>query len=168
MRRPGKSRRNARGLTALELAIAVSIAGCTLAAIVPACVHTVRTARTAEAVDNVDKILGASIRARNDKPTLTLVSAPLTPPVVPRGEPSTDPPATWDHETWRALEFSLDEPHWYSYQLDVDADPATPLRVIAHGDLDGDGVLSTFERTAAREGATLVARPGLIVTADLE
>lgn len=179
-----RRRASSRGLTPLELAVAISVLGCALAATVPACIHAVHTARTAEAVENVEKLLRASIQRRNDDAALpssekgapekgapprpTLASAPLTPSIVPRGSPASDPDGTWDHPTWKAIGFSLDAPHWYSYQLDVDPDSTTALRAIAHGDLDGDGVLSTFERTATRDGATIVPQPGLVVTNELE
>ena len=169
-----RARAKQRGLTPLELAIAISVLGCALAATVPACIRAMHAARTAEAVDDVEQVLRASIQRRNDDPKTALLPAPLTPSIVPRGEPAWDPEGTWEHPTWKAIHFSIDTPHWYAYQLDVDPDPQTSLRAIAHGDLDGDGVLSTFERDAvvdpsAPVGATtVVAKPGLIVTNDLE
>ena len=50
-------------------------------------------------------------------------------------------PAAWAAPTWRALDFSMDDPHYYSYELAVDGD-----RYIlkAWGDLDCDGIYSTF------------------------
>ena len=161
-------RSGSRGLTPLELAIAVSVLGCAIAAMVPACVRAIHTARTAEAVDELDRILVAAIRVRNEAPLRPLASTPTTPALVPRGTTSSDPPGTWDHPTWKAIEFSLEDPHWYSYRLEIDPDPATPLRAVANGDLDGDGVLSTFERSAVRDGTGVVARPGLVVTDELE
>ena len=189
------ARARSRGLTPLELAIAISVLGCALAATVPACIRAMHAARTAEAVDDVEQILRSSIQRRNDEaaappavaaapapsssahkstaPT-PLVSAPLTPASVPRGEAVWDAEGTWEHPTWKAIHFSIDTPHWYAYQLDVDPDPSTALRAVARGDLDGDGVLSTFERDAILDPSapvgttTYVAKPGLVTTNDLE
>ncbi len=71
-------------------------------------------------------------------------SAPMTPARVPGARPVTDPPETWTHPSWVALGFSVSDPHYYSYEFISDGSSFT---VRAYGDLDGDGVLSTFERT---------------------
>ncbi len=42
---------------------------------------------------------------------------------------------------WQALDFAMPYPHYYSYELQVDEQSFT---VTAHGDLDCDGVYSTF------------------------
>jgi len=153
--------------TSIELAIAFAVVGTAVAATVPACIRAVRVARTAEATENVESIFLAAMRVRAD-PEATLLSAPLTPAAVPRGAMVVDPTGTWEHPTWKTLGISYDDPHWYSYRVDVDPDSGTALRVVALGDLDGDGVLSSFERSATRDASGLVARPGMIVTADLE
>ena len=55
-------------------------------------------------------------------------------------------PALWSHPTWQALNFSVDDPHYYSYQYEVlEGGKAFVVRAI--GDLDCDGVFSTFELT---------------------
>jgi len=162
------SRRDERGVTAVEAAIAFAILGVTLAVVVPSCIRSVRLARTAEAAENLDHVVVSAAAERNAKPQVVLASTPLTPSTVPRGQMVSDPLGTWDHPTWKAIGFLIEDPHWYAYRLDIDPDATTPLRAIAYGDLDGDGVLSTFERSAKREGNTIVPRPGMIVTADLE
>jgi hypothetical protein len=111
-------------------------------------------------------------------------SAGLTPAQVPRGELVADPAGTWEHPTWKRLGISFDVPHAYSFEFEshnavgsgtADAGPsaapsATPapapaasvgpdsdratFRAVAHGDLDGDGSLSTFEiRGESRDGS---------------
>lgn len=73
-------------------------------------------------------------------------SVPLTPAMSPceKGDIRypTDP-ALWDHPTWRALHFAVDQPHPYRYEFVAGPKGFTAR---AHGDLDCDGVLSTFER----------------------
>ena len=48
----------------------------------------------------------------------------------------------WTGDVWTALKFSVDEPHYYSYSYTVMRDVFTAR---ANGDLDCDGVYSTFE-----------------------
>jgi hypothetical protein len=50
----------------------------------------------------------------------------------------------WNHPTWQALNFSIDDPHYYSYEYEV-VDGGEGYVVRAIGDLDCDGVVSTFE-----------------------
>lgn len=50
-------------------------------------------------------------------------------------------PAHWANPTWQALRFSIDEPNRYSYEL---ATAGGGYTVRAYGDLDCDGVYSTF------------------------
>jgi hypothetical protein len=70
----------------------------------------------------------------------------LTPEQVPRGEARLDPPGTWDQPTWRSLGFSWAVPHYYSFEFSSESDDTHGVfEARAHGDLDGDGVFSTFE-----------------------
>jgi hypothetical protein len=150
----------------MELAIAFAVVGCVLAASAPSCVRNLHARRAVEAENNLERIAEAArAHLAQKKP---LEPAPLTPAAVPRGAPTTDPEGTWEHATWTALGFSIDAPHWYSYEIVV-ADPQRLVRVVAHGDLDGDGVLSTYERAIRREanGDWSVDR-ALVVTRDLE
>ncbi len=151
----------------MQLATTFAVIGCAAAASIPACVRAVRLSRTAEATENVETIFAAGMHARID-PATPIVSTPLTPASVPRGTTVADPAGTWDHPTWQTLGIMYSDPHWYAYRVDVDPEPGTALRVVALGDLDGDGVFSTFERSATFDGPTVVARPGLVVTAELE
>lgn len=154
-------------LTPVEIAATVSVLACTLVVVIPACARSVRMSRTAEATENLETISRAFALHGND-PGLTLPT-PLTPALVPRGSAVSDPPGTWDHPTWRALGFSIpeDNSHWFSYMLDA-REPAHEVQAIAHGDLDGDGVLSTYARTIRRENAGWTPTGVLLVTADLE
>jgi hypothetical protein len=60
--------------------------------------------------------------------------------------------AQWDAEPWRSLGFSVDDPHYYSYAYEVSADGRT-ITVMAQGDLDCDGVRSSYSMTATVTGA---------------
>ena len=102
-------------------------------------------------------------------------SAPLTPGAVPRGRCEVDPPAAWQHPTWAALDFRPvpeGSPHCFAFAFDSAASPTkATFRAHAHGDLDGDGVVSTFEVTGRSvegdpRGPTL--DPGMYVDSEVE
>lgn len=160
-----KGRASERGLTAVEAAAAFAVLGVALAAIGPACVRSVRLARTAEATESLKQLSDATVASLSSGTTIG--AAPLTPAIVPRGEQQTDPSGTWNHPTWRALHFGVEEPHWYAYRVDVDPTAGT-VRLGAHGDLDGDGVTSTFLREVERTPAGPVAREGVVTSSELE
>jgi hypothetical protein len=51
----------------------------------------------------------------------------------------------WNEDVWIALQYSVDDPHYYSYEYKVDNKAKNPnFTVTAYGDLDCDGVYSTF------------------------
>ena len=52
----------------------------------------------------------------------------------------------WDNDVWTALQFSVDDPHFYSYSFAVDNTVGSEAYTArANGDLDCDGDFSTFE-----------------------
>lgn len=59
-------------------------------------------------------------------------------------------PDLWSNPTWRALHFSMDDPHYYSYEYKVSVgapgalDGSHNFTAIAYGDLDCDGEYSEF------------------------
>lgn len=71
-------------------------------------------------------------------------STGLTPPSVPAGTKFVPGADTWSHPTWKAIRFRIAVPIFYSYEIEVSRDGKSAI-VRARGDLDGDGVLSTFE-----------------------
>src|SRR5690242_7708309 len=137
-----------RPLNPLEAALLVAIGGSVLAVVVPSFVRNVHASYVSEATRGVSDIAARSAaRLEAEQATSALPdSAPLTPASVPRGTRVSDPPGTWDHQTWRALGFYLDTPHAYSFAFDADRTPElAKFKVHAHGDLDGDAVLSTIQ-----------------------
>lgn len=145
-----------------EAATAFAVIGGLLAVIVPSCLRAVQLSRTAEATENLERLTRGVIALDPARP---LAAAPLTPALVPRGTPAADPEGTWEHPTWKALGFALDAPHWYAYRVDVDD---RQVRLVAHGDLDGDGLLSTYTRTIGHDAKGWVPSNALVITADLE
>ena len=66
-------------------------------------------------------------------------------------------PSAWSHPTWQALRFSIPDPHYYRYQF-VGRGSAFVVR--AHGDLDDDGMYSTFEMSGvAAPGGQVMTSP---------
>jgi hypothetical protein len=147
MRRSPRYCYGVRALTAVEAALAFAITGSLLAVSVPAFVRNLHASRMSEALDGLERISGRALALSETGPFSAAfpAPAPLTPEAVPRATLVQDPPRTWDHPTWRLLDFSFDTPHAYAFQFESKngADQAS-FEVIAHGDLDGDGVLSTF------------------------
>ena len=136
------------------------VSGSLLAAGVPTFWANLSASRVHEALDGLARISANAIgaAAAHRQAESFPPSVELTPREVPRGEWLVDPPGTWAHLTWRALDFELDTAHAFAFRFDssIDADTGIARFVAtAHGDLDGDGNLSTFqiqgERVPARD-----------------
>jgi hypothetical protein len=67
--------------------------------------------------------------------------------------------------TWSELDFGLRDPHWYSYQFDSSGIAASAqFTASAFGDLDCDGVHSTFVRFGRIENAEVELSAGMYVS----
>jgi len=106
--------------------------------------------------------------ARGKRPTRFPPSAPPTPAKVPAGTKFAPDATTWSHPTWKALRFEMENPMYYSYEIITSKDGRSAT-VRAHGDLDGDGKLSTIERTVTLEkSGTVVMDPKLVLQDETE
>ena len=183
----GASRRaGERGMTMVEAAVTFAIVGSLLAVAVPAFVRDLRSSKWVEPVDGVKAIAqAAALHAqKQDVPHAYPPGAPLTPSVVPKGTRAVDPPGVWDHPTWKELGFRAAPEgvaHAYAFAFDsADGALRSSFAAHAHGDLDGDGVTSTFEMRGhvavplAPDGGVAggtpesVIEPGMIVEAEVE
>jgi hypothetical protein len=148
-----RSRRRSWRFSPVELAVAFALAGSLLAVAVPTFVREVHASRLVEPVDGLQRLGAAAVSYGRRHPTSQGFppSAPLTPGAVPRGTCPPDDPGTWDHPTWKALDFRPapeGSPHCFAFSFDSSLSPASStFRADAHGDLDGDGIPSTFEVT---------------------
>jgi hypothetical protein len=136
-----------RALTPLELAVAVSLGGTVAATMIPTFLRNVHASRLSEPVDGLRRIAAHATLRASGLPTESAYpeSAPFTPAVTPRAELVLDPVGTWDAPTWRALDFSFDAPHAYSFSFESsNAEARSTFTAHARGDLDGDGVTSSF------------------------
>lgn len=173
--RTGRAR--GRRFTPLELAIAFSLTASLLAIAVPTFVREVHASRVVEPIDGLQRIGAAAVLygkghtvAQGFPP-----SAPTTPATPPRGRCEVDPPGAWDHPTWRAFDFRAappDTPHCFAFSFDSALSaPLSTFRAQAHGDLDGDGIPSTFEVTGRyAEGDERGPRldPGMFIDSEVE
>lgn len=172
-----RSRARGRRFTALELAVAFALAGSTLAVMVPAFARQLQASRFVEPVQGLQR-LGASAVAYASERSVGEAFPPgvqLTPDAPPRGRCEVDPPGIWDRPTWRALDFRpvpLDDPHCFAFGFDSSLSAArSSFRAYAHGDLDGDGITSTFEVTGEDvdgDGRGPRLDPGMFVDAEVE
>jgi type II secretory pathway pseudopilin PulG len=124
----------------------------------------VRHAKTAEAVGSVQAIAQAAAVFYNESDANQPVGAPEAaaramrhfPPAsrtsVPpdardiRGQRYQSEMADWDVSPWRELHFSMPQPQCYAYSFDSSGTGAqATAAAVAHGDLDGDGMTSTYE-----------------------
>lgn len=139
----------------------VAVAGILAAVAIPAFMKYQRRSQTAEATMNVRKIFDNAVAAydlsdytpggtpqpRRFPPTVALT--PARSPCELGVDQLVPGPDTWSHPTWQALDFALTEPHHYRYEFISEGEgPDARFTVRAIGDLDCDGVLSTFERSA--------------------
>jgi len=160
VRRPAKIGR-ASGFTLLELMIVVAIIGLLAAIAVPSFMKYLAKAKTAEADEHIEKLsTGARIYYMDqhvgqdiDSATMSQrfpVSVPITPALtccngsIDKCAPST---TQWGADSWEALQFSVDDPHYYRYEFEsLGVGGLAEFTARAFGDLDCDTNLSTFER----------------------
>src|SRR5262245_50542102 len=163
-----------RSFSALELSAAFAIGGTLLAVAVPAFFKNLSASKLSEPIEGLDRLVTNAIAYANAHPQEISFppSAPLTPAQVPRGVRVVDPPDAWRHLTWLSLNFKVDRPHAFSFKFDSELDPATGVMrfvATAHGDLDGDGTLSTFEVRGERApGQPARVLPGMFIDREVE
>jgi len=140
------------GIVGLALSVGVSFG-----VAVPAFTKYVQGAKAAEAEDRLSEMFRSAVSyysseqvVRGDPTAIQPqfpASAPLTPPTGCCGsadgrcQPN---PGLWDTPTWQALNFAIMDPHYYQYEFVSDGNSFTARAI---GDLDCDGVYSTYERS---------------------
>lgn len=135
----------------------------------------VKTVKAPEAVTNVRKIWegartyyeeGAGQFPVPTAPGGRLEAPPLGSCCLQPGNRCAPDPSLWNDPVWHALKFSMDDPHYYSY---VYTATATEFSAAAHGDLDCDGVYSTFEMVGrVQPDGTVSGSAGLFRDQELE
>lgn len=160
--------------SALEIAAIFAVGGSALAVAVPAFFRNLSASKLSEPVEGLDRMVTSAVAyAQSHAQEISFPPpAPLTPSQVPRGVRSTDPVDAWEHLTWRSLDFRFTEPHAFSFKFDSETEAATQtmrFTASAHGDLDGDGTLSTFEVRGERApGKPARILPGMFIDREVE
>ena len=165
-----------RPLRATEFALAFGVLGSLLAVGVPSFLRALSASKLSEPLLGLDRIAAGALShaARHEGEVRFPPSSPLTPAQVPRGVRVVDGAEDWQHLTWLSLGYAMKEPHAFSFQFERRGGPAEgsgPEGFVAraHGDLDGDGNLSTFElQGEAAPGAPAKLLPGLYVEREVE
>lgn len=137
-----------RPLTPVEAVLIAAVGGAVLCSTVPAFVRNLRASRLAEPIDGLQRISTHASALAAGRPTALAYppSVGLTPSRVPAGVNQVDPDGTWDNATWRLLDFRFVTPHAFAFSFESQcANEQSSFVASAHGDLDGDGLLSTFE-----------------------
>jgi type IV pilus assembly protein PilA len=153
-----KLRNDQKGFTLIELMIVVAIIGILAAVAIPAFMRYMNKAKSTEAEQFIKKIQDGAIQYyhRPSQPTMTPV-----PKQFPNGAAGPTPgptccaagqdkcaaaPAAWTVDVnWQALNFSVEDPHYYGYTYAITDPLLGPFTARATGDLDCDGTLATFE-----------------------
>lgn len=156
--------------------------GILAAVAIPAFMKFQRRSKASEASMNVARMFDAALLfyeadhlgpGRNPIARRFPRSAPPTPdrPFCEDGDDGfVYQPDDWTHPGWQELGFALDGPHRYRYEFVSEGEgPRAMFTARAIGDLNCDGVLSTFERVGAvDEHGNVTGGAGLYVSQELE
>lgn len=174
--------RNRKGFTLIELMIVVAILGILAAVAIPAFLKYIKRSKSSEAVINLRKLYDGSVTyfsAEHVTSAGTVLQArfPETQAATPTccvGATKTIF-TTWDSlPTFVALNFSVADPFYYSYQYTSNSDSGgtenlAAFTAAAFGDLDGDAtVYSTFVRFGTINQMEVQGSAGIYIAQQLE
>ena len=175
-----------RGFTLIELMIVVAIIGILAAVAIPAFMKYIRRSKTTEALMNVRKLYDSSVSyyesehanqagqilAKQFPATQTMTPTPVGTCCSATGQKCAPASyaASWSTATWQALNFSVDDPFYYSYQYDSSGtDTTSAFTATASGDLTCDGAnFSLFQRVGFIQNNNVSGGAGLYTFNEIE
>jgi prepilin-type N-terminal cleavage/methylation domain-containing protein len=173
--------RASRGFTLVELMIVVAIIGLLSAIAIPSFGRYIKRARTAEVPEYMHKIIGgATVYYEADHADSATVLLPRQFPDTTTKEKDCclyptlrcDPGAPqYQRVEWRALGFTITTQHYFRPDLySAGTDQAATFTIEVYGDLDCDGIWSTYSRAGAIDATdgTVASSGGTAIFNDLE
>ncbi len=172
--------RKGKGFTLIELMIVVAIIGILAAVAIPAFMKYIRRSKTSEATMNLRKLFDASVAYYSNEHTnrggsilakmfpSTIESTPGN-AACDAGDSKKHAPdaGIWADPSWQDLNFAIDDPFLFQYRYQAGGVGTDAFFTAgAHGDLDCNGVLSTFERGATIDDSNNVNGGSGVYTKD--
>ncbi len=146
------------GFSLIELMVVVVIIGVLAAVAIPSFMKYLSNARTTEARIQIEKITigarayyldgfaGKGLQVIKSQFPNSVSMTPAVSCCVEKGRKCLPNAEIWNDPSWVMLAYSMDDPHLYRYEfISSGVSTASTFTARAKGDLDCDGVESTFE-----------------------